>query len=79
MSAFPSRSIERVKVGSNRGQYITGGFVIADNGKQIWDSTLPVKRLYWQDNSVWIQMELYGGSNLIYDKEELISIAQSLR
>ena len=79
LTAFPSRSIERVKVGSNRGQYITGGFVIADNGKQVWDSTLPVKLLYWQDDGLWLQMFVSGESAVQHTKEDLISLAESLR
>ena len=73
LSAFPSRSIERVKVGSNRAQYIVGDFVIADSGKQVWDSTLPVKRLYWQDDGLWLQMILSW-----HTKEDLIALAESL-
>jgi hypothetical protein len=78
MSAFPSRSIERVKVGNVKGQYIAGGFVLANNGKQFWDSNIPVKQLYWQEDDLWIQMTLSGNSTVMCEKEDLISLAESL-
>ncbi|HKY55923.1 MAG TPA: hypothetical protein VJM08_16525, partial [Anaerolineales bacterium] len=52
ISIFPLRSMERVKVGNARGLYITGGFVVTDDGTQIWDSTSPRKQLYWQEDGL---------------------------
>src|ERR1041384_982703 len=79
LSFIPSRSIERVKVGSYKAQYIVGGFVTADNGKQVWDSTLPVKQLYWQEDGLWLQMRLSGESAVQHTKEDLIALAESLK
>ena len=78
-SAFPFWSIKRVKVGNTKGQYITGGFVITDDGKQIWDPTLPPKQLYWQSDGLWMQIALYGDTAFLSGKEDLISYAESLR
>ena len=78
-SAFPLSSIEQVKVGNAKGQYVVGDFALADNGKQIWDSTLPVKQLYLQEDELWIQMTIYGESAVLSTKEDLISLAESLR
>ena len=78
-SAFPFWSIKRVKVGNTKGQYITGGFVITDDGKQIWDPTLPPKQLYWQSDGLWMQIALYGDAAFLSGKEDLITYAESLR
>jgi len=78
-STFPFRSIERVKVGSTKGQYIAGSFIITDNGKQIWDSGSPQKQLYWQEDGLWMQVAVYGNSTTLYNKEDLISFAESLK
>jgi hypothetical protein len=78
-TAFPLNSIEQVMVGNAKGQYIAGGFALADNGKQIWDPTSPQKQLYWQADGLWMQMTMYGESAVLHNKEDLISIAESLR
>jgi hypothetical protein len=76
---FPSRSIERVKVGHNKGLLIAGGFSTTQDGKQVWDSSLPVKQLYWQNDELWMHITLYGDQAHILEKDELIAIAESLR
>ena len=79
VSDLPASAIEPVKIGSNQGQYVVGDFVANNNGELIWNSFSPLKRLYWQENGLWFQMTLSGKSAALYDKEELISIAESLR
>jgi len=79
ISGFPAKSIERAGIGSNQGQYVVGNFVTGDNGKSIWDPASPLKQLYWQEDGLWIQVSLSGNSTVVYDKEELISMAESLR
>jgi hypothetical protein len=78
-SAFPFWSIQQVKVGNAKGRYISGGFVITDDGKQVWDPTLPPKQLYWQEDGLWMQIALYGDAALRSDASDLISYAESLR
>ncbi len=78
-AAFPFWSIKRVKVGHSKGQSITGGFVITDDGKQVWDPSLPPKQLYWQQDGLWMQIALYGDAALRSDKGCLLSYAESLR
>lgn len=78
-SAFPFWSIKRVKVGNTKGQYISGGFVITDDGKQVWDPTLPPKQLYWQEDGLWMQIALYDDAALRSDESDLISYAEGLR
>ncbi len=78
-SIFPSREINRVKVGNANGYYIVGNFGPTDDGKQIWDSTLPVNQLYWQEDGLWMQITIYGDEALLSNKEDLISLAESLK
>jgi hypothetical protein len=49
------------------------------NGLQVWQSDLPAQQLRWKENGLWIHIAVYGNSDLLYSKEELISIAESLR
>lgn len=79
ISNFPSNSSEQVKVGNIKGWYIMGDFVINNDGKQVWELTAPQKQLYWQEDELWLQIILYGDGALLYDKEDLIYIAESLR
>lgn len=78
-SAFPLGWIKRVKVGNSKGQYIAGGFVITDDGKQVWDPILPPKQLYWQEDGLWMQIALYGDTALRMDESDLLLYAESLR
>jgi hypothetical protein len=78
-SIFPFRSIKHVKVGGTKGQYISGSFVITDDGKQVWDPTAPRKQLYWQEDGLWMQVAVYGDEALLLDKDELILLAENLK
>lgn len=66
-------------IGSNKGVYAVGDFVTNNNGKLSWEADLPLKQLHWQEDGIWIQIILSGDSVALYDKEELISYAESLR
>jgi hypothetical protein len=79
LSDVPASSIERIRIGGNQGQYVVGDFVTGDNGEMVWDPAVPAKQLYWQEDGLWIQMSLSGKTTLVYEKEDLISIAASLR
>ena len=79
VSSLPAHSIERARIGNHRGQYAVGDFLTSDNGEVVWDPSLPMKRLYWQEDGLWIQITMSGKSTVAYDKEELIAIAESLR
>ena len=76
---IPTTAIERASVGNNQAQYITGDSEYDNNGVKVWRSDLPVRQLRWQENGLWIQIIIYGDGTLSYDKEDLISIAESLR
>ena len=75
----PATAIERAIVGKNRAQYIIGDYSYDSNGMQVWQPDLPVQQLRWKENGLWTQIIVYGNGALLYDKEELISIAESLR
>jgi hypothetical protein len=79
ISVYPFWSVKRVKVDNAKGSYVAGGFVMTDDGKQVWDPTLPSKQLYWQEDGLWMQIVLYGDEALLLDKDDLISIAESLK
>lgn len=79
LSDVPASSIDSVKIGDIQGQYVVGDFVTGDNGEIAWDPAAPAKQLYWQEDGLWIQVSLHGNSTKVYDKEDLISIAESLR
>jgi len=78
-SVFPFWSVKRVKVGTAKGQYITGSFVTTEDGRQVWDPTSPPKQLYWQEDGLWIQIALYGEAALQSDEKDLILYAESLK
>jgi len=75
---IPITAIEYVKVGENTAQYIIGNSEYDSNGALVWSFDAPVQQLRWQENGLWIQFIVYGENALIYDKEDLISIAESL-
>ena len=78
VSDLPTSAIEHVRIGRNRGRYVVGDLVANNNGELIWNPSSPLKRLYWQEGNLWIQITLSGKSTIVYDKEDLISIAESL-
>jgi hypothetical protein len=78
-SDIPLTAIENASVGKNSAQYITGDSEYDSNGIRIWRSDLPVRRLRWKEDELWIQITLYGEVTLSSDKEDLITIAESLQ
>jgi hypothetical protein len=79
ISDVPATAIERVTVGRNQAQYITGGSGYNSHGMQVWQPDLPVRQLRWQESGLWIQMTVSGEITALPDREDLISIAESLR
>jgi hypothetical protein len=79
ISDIPADAIEYVKVRENTAQYIIGNPGYDNNGNLVWFYDRPVQQLRWQENGLWIQFTVYGEDALIYDKEDLIAIAESLR
>lgn len=79
VSDVPATAIEHTIIGKNRAQYIRGGYDYDSSGVQVWQSDLPAQQLRWEENGLWIHIAVYGNRDLLYDKEELISIAESLR
>jgi hypothetical protein len=79
LSVFPAKSMEQVNVRNTKGQYIAGDYVMGNDGKATWDPNSPIKQLYWQEDGLWIQMTIYGENAVLSTKEDLISLAESLR
>jgi hypothetical protein len=76
---IPRRAIERVQIGENEGRYIHGFWETDESGKSVWNPDLPFRTLRWQEKGLWLELILSGESALLYDKEDLISYAGSLR
>ena len=76
VAEIPSRRTQRVKIGNHQGIYAEGSFVTQDNGQLLWNPDPTQKQLYWQENGLWIDMNISG---ILHDKEDLISYAESLR
>jgi hypothetical protein len=79
ISDVPANAIEQVKVRGKPGQYIVGEFITGDNGETVWDPASPAKQLYWQEEHLWMKLVILGNSTAVYDRDELIEIAESLR
>lgn len=76
---IPSDQIQTVRIGKHRGKYIVGDLVTGSNGQLVWSSEASVKKLFWQDGDLWIQMTLSGEEVFHYGKDDLINNAESLR
>jgi hypothetical protein len=76
---IPEDAIERVHIRNNEGQYIKGFLEAGDSGKPVWNPDLPFRILRWQENGRWLEIMLSGESASLYQKEDLISYAESLR
>lgn len=79
LSDIPWNRIQRVKVGNTNAQYVVGDHVTNPEGKLIWDPDIPAKQLYWKQDGLWMQMRLGGESTFQYEREDLITYAESLR
>ena len=79
LSVFPAKSMEQVNLRNTKGQYIAGDYVMGNDGKATWDPNSPIRQLYWQEDGLWIQMTIYRESAVLSTKEDLISLAESLR
>jgi len=76
---IPSSAMENVKIGEENGQYLVGGSETGDDGKSVWDESLLYRRLGWLEDGRWMEIVIQGDSVLLYDKEDLIAIAESLQ
>ena len=76
---IPRSAIERVNIGNQKGQYIIGNVEYDNSGKPSWNPKLPFKRVIWQGDGLWMEITLGGDSAMIYDKDDLLSTAESLR
>lgn len=79
LSDIPFNAIERVKIGQITGEYIIGAYDNDDKGNLKWKLDATVRSLRWKENGHWIEISLHGDSVILYDKEDLISYAESLR
>jgi hypothetical protein len=76
---FPRRYTDRVRVRDTKGLYVTGEYVTAQDGTQVWDPAFPRKVLTWQEDGLWMQISVLGDAALVTDKDDLISYAESLQ
>ena len=79
VSDIPSSQLQQVEIGNFKGMYAVGDFVSGDNGELVWDPDLPVKRLYWQEDELWIDVTLSGETAKLHGMEDLISYVEHLR
>ena len=79
VSDIPSNEIQQVQIGKITGLYAVGDFVTGDNGELAWSSDMPMKRLYWQEDGLWMEITLFGQIAPHTDQKAVISFAESLR
>ena len=83
-----SADVEKVTIGDVYGEYVAGGWVNFSNTpvpastgdidlQATWDASLPQHTLRWQAHNMEFQLRSTGSHGL--DKEELITIAQTIR
>ena len=75
---IPEEAIERVQIRNNEGQYIKGFLEAGDNGKPVWNPALPFRILRWKEDGLSLEIMLSGDSASLYQKEDLVSYAESL-
>jgi hypothetical protein len=76
---IPEEAIERVQIRNNEGQYIKGFLEAGDNRKPVWNPALPFRILRWKEDGLSLEILLSGDSASLYQKEDLVSYAESLR
>ena len=76
---IPRNATESVKIGNSKGQYIIGNTELDNDGKMVWNPNLPFRTLRWQQDGLWMRIILSGDSISVYDKEDLIILAESLK
>ena len=76
---IPKDAIEDAQIGNNPGQYIKGFLEAGDNGKPVWNPDLPFRILRWQEDGRWLEIMLSRDSASLFQKEDLVSYAESLR
>lgn len=75
---IPEEAIERVQIQNKEGQYIKGFLEAGDNGKPVWNPALPFRILRWKEDGLSLEILLSGDSASLYQKEDLVSYAESL-
>jgi hypothetical protein len=78
-SDIPSHMTQQVQIGEKKAIYAKGDFVTNDNGDLLWDPDLPVHQLFWQENGLWMEIQINGERGQQYSQADLISYAESLR
>jgi hypothetical protein len=75
--------IEEVQIGTMKGAYAEGSFVIFPGAKvATWNSEAPMRKLRWVDGEILFQMTSMGGSEEhagYISKAEMIAIAEGLK
>jgi hypothetical protein len=75
--------IEEVQIGTMRGEYVEGSFVVYPGAKvATWNSEAPMRKLRWVDGEILFQMTSMGGSEEhagYVSKAEMIAIAEGLK
>jgi hypothetical protein len=77
----PADQVEKVKVGTQEGEYVEGSFILpAGSSNLVWDDSDEHKRLAWSDGTRWYFIEVWRNLNLPekIGREQLIELAESL-
>lgn len=77
----PADQVEKVKVGTQDGEYVEGSFILPAGGiNLVWDDSDEHKRLAWSDGTSWYLIELWRNLNLPnrMGRDQLIGLAESL-
>jgi hypothetical protein len=78
----PAGEVEKIKIGSYDGEYVSGLFGLPTGGNELeWSNNANVEqRLAWSDGTYWYLLETYigPGTTGYLGREQLIDIASSL-
>jgi hypothetical protein len=80
-SVVPADQVEKVKVGSQEGEFVEGSFILpAGVSNLLWDDSSEYRRLAWSDGTRWYLIEVWRNLNLpdTMGREQLIGLAESL-
>lgn len=80
---IPDGVVEAVTIGGHSGEYARGGFVAVNPADQEakWVPNVPMQRLRWQAETMWLEITKQGDSHFIeyLDKDGLIALASTLQ
>lgn len=78
----PVEAISQVQVGDLQAEIVQGGFVVYPDEPTSarWNPELPILRLRWISDGLWIEMVKFGGVEAIeyLDQDAMIDLAESL-